>query len=339
MNNPPKVCICIPCYNNQDTIEETLTSIIQQDYPEIKIKIFDNASSDDTRKIVQRFLDVDRNIELHTRNETVSGEENFNTCIEYAEGEFSAIFHADDIYTKSMIKEQVQFLLDYKECGAVATHARIIDEKSNIIGERFVPNELRKKGAFELQRKALVELSFKYGNFITCPSVLFRTTILKEHIKRFLGKDFRSSSDLNVWFRVTEQGTLGFINKPLISYRESTASFSFNLARARTEEHDMFLVLDDLLNHNDFSDQFIDELMRHRSFLIMKDSSNININRLILGKKKFVGVNLLSNVRQAFRSVFHLKFFSIALVVKIIVHIPLKYFSSRMLKRAKHGKG
>ncbi len=39
MNETPLVCICIPNYNNEKTIAETLDSLINQTYKNIRIKI------------------------------------------------------------------------------------------------------------------------------------------------------------------------------------------------------------------------------------------------------------------------------------------------------------
>lgn len=339
MSNKPLVCICIPCYNNQDTIRETLESVIQQDYDNLKIKVFDNASTDASREIVQGYIDRGAPVELQTREENVSGEENFNTCIAKAEGEYCAIFHSDDVYEPNIISSQVAFLSGRRSCQAVGTHARVIDERGHCTGERMVPKELQKNSSkeIELAREELVELSFKYGNFITCPSVLFRTNILKNHIKEFRGQDFRSSADLNVWFRVSEKGSFGFINRPLMRYRLSSSSFSFNLARVRTENHDLFLVLDDFLKEQDPKGSLYRKLEKYRDFLLMKDRANTNLNRLILGENKFSQILLAQNLPLAVSSSFHFKYFMVALVTKLILSLPFKERFSGLIQRAKFG--
>ena len=174
----PLVCVCIPCYNNALTIAQTLQSIVSQSYSNLLIKVFDNASSDTTRDIVQRFIKQDSRIQLYTRESTVSGEDNFNTCIAEAEGEFAAIFHSDDVYENSIITAQVDFLSRHPDAVAVSTHASLIDENGSATGTRMVPPELAHQQESELDRFTLISLSFKYGNFVTCPSVLFRTTTL-----------------------------------------------------------------------------------------------------------------------------------------------------------------
>ncbi|MDG4812241.1 glycosyltransferase family A protein [Hydrogenovibrio sp. 3SP14C1] len=335
----PLVCICIPCYNNQDTIHDTLNSIVQQDYDNFKIKIFDNASTDNSREIVRSFIDQGYPIELHTREQNVSGEENFNICINAAEGSFCAIFHSDDVYEPDIISSQVAFLTDRENCQAVSVHAKIINENGQYIGDRMIPEELRRKASqeIELSRDELIELSFKYGNFITCPSVLFRTDILKNHIKEFKGGGFKSSADLNVWFRLTEKGSFGFINRPLINYRLSSSSFSYNLARVRKDDHDLFLVLDDFLKHQEQGNNSNVRLQSYRNFLLMKDRANTNLNRLILGNKAFQAMELGKNFPMALRSRFHFKYFMIALITKVIISLPFKQRISILMKRVKFG--
>ena len=328
----PEVCICIPCYNNEETISDTLNSIINQDYPNIKIKVFDNASTDGSREIVENFFDKGREITLHTRDKTVSGEDNFNTCIEHADGVYSGIFHSDDIYTETMVSEQVRFLQAHVQCGAVATHALVINENNKVIGERFVPYEFKKSLSIEMAKDELLELVFKYGNFVTCPSVLFRTDVLTKQIHNFRGELFKSSADLDVWLRVSEFATFGFITKPLIKYRESLASYSFNLARVRIHDHDLFFVLNYYLANSVKNKKEKMKLKTMMDFLMMKDRAATNINRIILKKSNFLKINIYSNIKYMFASWFHFKFLIVSMLVNILISLPFVFLFSNFIK-------
>lgn len=155
MSNP-KVCICIPCYNNSKTIADTLVSIFAQDYPNIVIKIFDNASTDDTVSIIRSFTEAKYPVELHVRKENSGAEVNFNSCIAHSDGEFSAIFHADDIYASDIISKQVDFLNRHPQSNAVSTHARFIDSTGSILKKRkMLPRPLNKHLEMELSKANL----------------------------------------------------------------------------------------------------------------------------------------------------------------------------------------
>jgi glycosyltransferase involved in cell wall biosynthesis len=127
------VCICIPNYNNEKTIEETIESILKQTYKNIIVKIFDNASTDKSIKILKKYEKKHPYIKVFQNETNIGGEANFTKCIQNAEGKYTAVFHADDCYMPNMIEEQVAFLEEYTDCSAVATHSYIVNhEKYNL---------------------------------------------------------------------------------------------------------------------------------------------------------------------------------------------------------------
>ena len=50
------VCICIPTYNSEKTIKNTVLSILDQSYKNIIVKIVDNASNDKTLNLISSKL-------------------------------------------------------------------------------------------------------------------------------------------------------------------------------------------------------------------------------------------------------------------------------------------
>lgn len=52
-----KVAICLSTYNGENYIEEQIESLLNQTYSNIKIYVRDDASSDQTRKKLQKYQD------------------------------------------------------------------------------------------------------------------------------------------------------------------------------------------------------------------------------------------------------------------------------------------
>jgi glycosyltransferase involved in cell wall biosynthesis len=332
------VCICIPCYNNEKTIYDTLDSIVNQSYKNIVIKVFDNASTDKSLDIVSHFIEKGYDIKIYRNIENTSGEQNFNRCIQHAEGEYTAIFHSDDVYKKNIIEEQVLFMNKFKSrCVAVSTHADIIDVLGFCKGERFIPKELTKKKYSILDRKVFTDIIFKYGNFITCPSVLFKTSTLKYDIVRFRGDSFKSSSDLDVWFRLTEFGEIGFLNAPLMNYRLSDASFSYNLTKIRIKDHDYFLVLNDFLKKYQGDSE---TLRKNYNILLMKDRVKTNFNKMKLGRNDFESFQLVFDRKRIFESREYISIYIYAVLCKIFIILPFRKkistFFCNILKKINH---
>jgi len=94
LSNQPLVSICIPTYNAKKTVVQTVQSILNQTYKNLEIIIVDNASTDNTLDLLQKFKDP--RIKIYKNIKNIGAEKNFSRCIELAKGKYIAIFHADD---------------------------------------------------------------------------------------------------------------------------------------------------------------------------------------------------------------------------------------------------
>lgn len=330
MSISKSVCICIPCYNNGKTIFDTLKSILDQSYKNIIIKVFDNASTDNTLSIVGGFIKRGYPIEIYSNEITSTGEENFNRCIQHAEGHYTAIFHSDDVYENTIIEDQVAFL-ERTSCLAVATHATIIDSDGRKIGERFLPSEIKNLDSVCFNFEEIIPLIFRYGNFITCPSVLFSTAVLKNEIIAFRSDKFKTSSDLDVWLRISKLGQFGFINKKLINYRASEASYSFNLSKFRAYDHDMFLVLRYYLD--EFSGVKRKKLEGKYKFLLYKDRVKTNINRILRSDKELKSIDLFETLKNMSFTGFHFKYLFVVVIYKVLITFPFRASLFKLIKK------
>lgn len=208
------VCICIPTYNSEKTIKNTVLSLLNQSYKNIIIKIIDNASNDKTLNLISSIKD--KRLKIIRSKRKISIQENHNRCIKYAEGKYTAIFHSDDLYHKDIIKEQLNFYKYNKDVGAVFTQARFINEENKIIKKyRFYKNFSKNYiYTFESFFKKILYNSF----FLTTSSALVETRIYCKIIKKFNYK-FGRASDVDVWLRILKVKPIGVISKFLVDYR------------------------------------------------------------------------------------------------------------------------
>ncbi len=236
----PLVSICIPTYNAAATIRETLKSILAQTYPNLVVHVSDNASTDGTLSAIESLADL--RVYIHPNAENIGGEGNFNRCVQLAEGKYTAIFHADDVYEPDMVAKQVAYLEANPKVGAVFTAATTIDANgiaSGVIGRSGTSNGDVRAYDFPLLIKAIL----RRGNFIVCPSAMVRTQIYKDETLRWRGDLFRSSADLDVWLRIARTHLVAILSEPLMRYRIDSKQFS-SAVRLRTERADFFLVMD-----------------------------------------------------------------------------------------------
>lgn len=326
MNKQAQVTICIPHYNNELTIAEMLNSLIQQTYQNILIKIFDNSSTDNSMDILKKYKEKYPNIHVFQNAINIGGEANFTKCLQNGEGEYTAVFHADDVYLPTMVEEQVRFLEEHLTCSAVAVHAYTIDENSHILGERFLPTQMKQTDYYIFENEIeLLKTTLKYGNIITCPSVMVRTEIFKNKIKKWNGLDFKTSADLDVWLRLASFGAFGFLVKPLIQYRLSTKSYSYNMMRIRTDDNDMFLVLNSYIANDRYQKSLSKQDKNNYTFLLFKDNVNRTINQIISKRIAKLPLHIFDwgILQTAFISKENVKIYIAAIIVKILRNIPL----------------
>lgn len=279
VDESPLVCICIPTYNAAATIEQTLDSLLKQTYQNISFIVVDNCSTDRTIELVESFQD--RRLKVIKNASNVGGEGNFNRCIELASGEYTAIYHSDDIYEETMVSEQVDFLRSNPEASGVFTEATIIDEFGRFSGLIEIPDELRQKGLLH-DALDIFKAVLKNSNFLICPSMMTRTNILQEKIKAWRGELFSSSADLDVWFRLLEIGPIGLLPKKLMRYRISNQQFSAQV-RNRVVRADFFKVIDYYLNSDHYKKNLSTSDFRNYARLERRDLVMRSMNALIDG--------------------------------------------------------
>src|SRR5262249_44263628 len=131
------VTVLIPAYNAATTIKRALDSVFRQDVfrqdmTSIEVLIIDDASTDDTAKIVTgydrpeiRLLSLPRNV----------GESSVNAGLIEARGEFVAFLDADDEWLDGKLNKQIAALranpaLSFVTCGClfVAADGRTLRE-------------------------------------------------------------------------------------------------------------------------------------------------------------------------------------------------------------------
>ncbi|CAD6491931.1 MAG: Glycosyl transferase family 2 [Candidatus Argoarchaeum ethanivorans] len=238
-NKQPLVSICIPTYNVEKTIAETLNSIIDQTYKNLEIVISENASTDNTLSLLDKFNDP--RIKIYRTSKTIIAEQNFSRCIELATGDYIAIFHADDLYNPDMVEKQVQAFQDNSSVGAVFTMADHIDIHGEIIGEHKLPLELKGKQIYPFQD--ILTSILKNGNFLLCPSAMVRSKIYKQ-LSTFDVERFGTSSDLDMWLRILKKHPITILDEKLMRYRISNMQGGTIYNYLRIDEADFFKVID-----------------------------------------------------------------------------------------------
>jgi glycosyltransferase involved in cell wall biosynthesis len=133
MSDPasPLVSIVTPSFNQAAYLENTIRSVLDQDYPNIEYILMDGGSSDGSVEIIRRYSDrLTWWVSEKDRGQTDA----INKGFARAKGEILAWLNSDDTYQPHAIAEAVGCLRDRPEVGLVYGDANFIDENGRIIG-------------------------------------------------------------------------------------------------------------------------------------------------------------------------------------------------------------
>lgn len=234
----PSVSVVIPCFNGEDTLAETVASVIGQSYADWETIIVNDGSTDQSAMIADHLGRTDARIRhVKTPNGGVAAARNVG--LQLARGEFVAFLDADDIWHPEFLTRQLAAMaMSEPPAGLSYCHLRHIDAQSRIVQTR---------PAHVLSGR--VAASMIYFNFCGNPScVMFRTAALREtggyevELRR-LG--IEGSEDFLLHLIVACQFPVAVVPEYLVGYRLSASSMSADLRRmAKSNDHAVTLFLD-----------------------------------------------------------------------------------------------
>ena len=209
-----KVSVIIPTHNRADLLEKAVQSILDQTFTDFEILVCDDASTDNTPEVIERFKDERI---LYTRYETNRGViEVRNNAVTNSRGEYIAFLDDDDEWFPTKLEKQVA-LLDGSpdKLGAVYTGSCSIDMKLGRIMKVSCPT----------YRGNILSDLLK-GNFITTSSIVIKKLCFEK--LGLFDPEYKSASDFDMWIRIAEVFDFDYIIEPLVNYRINQISISMN---------------------------------------------------------------------------------------------------------------
>ena len=113
----PLVSIGMPVYNGERYIRRALDSLLSQDYDNYEIIISDNASTDQTPKILEEYASKYPRINIYTQPENIGAEENFLTVLKLACGKYFMWAAHDDYWLPAFVSTLVHELNNHPDSG------------------------------------------------------------------------------------------------------------------------------------------------------------------------------------------------------------------------------
>jgi glycosyltransferase involved in cell wall biosynthesis len=216
----PRVTVCVPVFNCEETIDPCLASVLAQSYDDFECLVVDNASTDSTFERVMAH--TDSRIRAVRNAENIGPNPNHNRCIQLAKGDLIQFLHSDDLLLPDCLRRLVP-TFDEPRVGLAFAPRRIEPPDTGwatTYGNLHTPLEPldRVNNGMDIVRQYVNEGSS--GNWIGEPtSVMVRRSLLLE-VGGF-SPELRYSDDMELWLRILARSDAAWVDIELSVRRQN----------------------------------------------------------------------------------------------------------------------
>lgn len=200
MDSPP-ISIILPTYNRAHTLERAIDSVFQQTYKNWELLVVDDGSTDNTREILEPYLQGSKVKYFRQDRRGVSAARNAGVMASM--GSWLAFLDSDDEWMSHKLELQVKQILTEPEVKIIHTE------------EIWVRNAVRVNPAKKHRKKG----GWIYPDALKlCCMSPSSIMINKEFFQQFRGfrEDFPVCEDYHLWLHMTSQVPVFFIPEPLV---------------------------------------------------------------------------------------------------------------------------
>jgi len=210
----PLVSIVMPVHNTAPYLQESVESMLSQDYANIEFILINDGSTDHSADVLAGFRDS--RIRLYHNDGNKGLVYTLNRGLELANGTYIARMDGDDISLPGRISRQVAYLESHPQAGVVAARVELVNEQGASIGNW--EDDARHIAATDIRR------FLPLNNCIAHPSVMARAALLKGYGYR---PEQSQAEDYDLWLRLAADGVeIHKIGEVLVKHRMVRDSYT-----------------------------------------------------------------------------------------------------------------
>lgn len=181
----PKISIVIPSFNQGRYLEQTLRSIIDQNYPNVEIVVMDGGSTDDTLAVIHRYEGA---LAAWVSEPDGGQTAAINKGFSLTTGEIMAWINSDDLVAKGALHRVAEHFLLHAATDVVYGNRILIDENGLEIGRWLIPYHS--------------ERILKWADFVPQETLYWRRSAWNA-VGQSLDESFRFAMDWDFLLRLT----------------------------------------------------------------------------------------------------------------------------------------
>ena len=200
-----RVSIVTPSYNQVQYIEETIQSVLSQNYPDIEYIIVDGGSTDGTVDIIKKYEDK---LAYWVSEKDKGQTEAINKGFARAKGDILAWINSDDSYEPGAVSAAVKFLQEHPHVGMVYGDCNFINQSGKVIGKFNAAQT-----DYRLIRQGYVHIPQQ--------TMFFRADLWKQVGP--LDPSFYFAMDYDLWTRIAARAEIRYVPQTWANFRLHTS--------------------------------------------------------------------------------------------------------------------
>ncbi|MBU0761721.1 MAG: glycosyltransferase [Candidatus Altiarchaeota archaeon] len=132
----PLVSVIMPSYNQGKYIEQSILSVLNQDYKNIEFIVVDGGSTDETVDILKRYSD---RINYWVSEKDAGQSDALNKGFSISKGLIQTYLNSDDLLYATAVNDAVKALQDNPDVDVVYSNIHLIDDRGKVVDLCFPP--------------------------------------------------------------------------------------------------------------------------------------------------------------------------------------------------------
>ena len=222
----PLISILIPVYNREKYLHQCLDAVCAQTYQNLEIICIDNASTDQSLSILQKYAQQDTRIRVIAKPVNTGYGDSLNLGISKAQGDYIGIIESDDWAEPAMFQSLAEKAIQYPQADIIRGDFYCYKPTLGLDKpKKSIPQKLADRLFRPLEEKDV----FKMERAIW--SGIYKRSFLQKHqivLNDAQGQTFQDTSFTIITWALAEYVYL--FSKPLVHYRQDNDTSSIRQA-------------------------------------------------------------------------------------------------------------
>jgi len=203
------VSIITPLYNNENFLNDCITSVINQTYKSWEMLIVDDKSTDNSYKLALNFSELDSRIKVYQTEANSGAGLARNLAIEKSNGKYIAFLDSDDIWHHDKLKIHIKEMIENNASFSHTSYGYLTE--SGVRLKKTLKVSSNWIGYYDLLKKTE----------ISCLTAIYDA----HKLGKVYMPDIRRKQDYGLWLSILRKGVKSYpVNQTLAWYRQVSGS-------------------------------------------------------------------------------------------------------------------